>query len=1486
MGASGGGVHAEPDGLLNDTWSRGTADLRDRVHVRGILHAQTRTVGSNVVIDGSDTTPPFDPPSTLSWTVTYPAGTGPDLILNPDEVKSGTPGLYGSMTVNSRATLTLAAGTYYLTNLDVEPQATIRLDQAKGPVVIYVANGLILRGSFLSVSGDAPDLLIAYLGQTTVVAESLFNGAILAPFTTVTLRAVTGVHTGFFASKDFQVLDAHVQVQYRTPLAILTASHPNKCVQLLTTALPPAAVQAATKRYCGECPRFEDTDRDGVQNCLDQCPYDPLKTAPGVCLCGVPDTDSDGDGVPDCLDQCPNDPNNTSPGMCGCLGSPNLKPAGTPCFDPPGPQTGATCNGSGVCGSRPTSNPGGNACKLVTLQEVSYWFCGILPTGGADGGPPAGRTTQGGAQAACSAKGLTLARIDSGSLNRFITRLSSTGPIWLGANDISTAGVWRWSAPNTNNGDQFWSGGATGSAVGNRFSNWALGAPGTQTCALLQPDGYWIDANCNQTAGYICEFHIPSTPPDGGAVGSNPPGFVGTPPPRGACISEQEAGLTTDAEVLKQQIALVKADVFVGAAANPPPSGSKCPDNPDANALGRRSGFNEGCSFVNVQALSKDCMQDTDCSQYGTGFLCRQVPDDPNCNPPVGDAAPGGPVDGATCRGHSFCGQLSCPTDNLPCNQVELCGPYPDIDAGPDPGSNLDAEPVNPAALFNGAPVPDAAPSPGYSDPAIRGDIGRNHSWCFMNPQNASSSNTSGAISNSVLPGQQQAKNKGGTSGSGKVISFDFDPDLTFDVQANPLAMGETNLGIHAQAKFIASVSLNKFLDQSYRTNIVDAVAGIALQRCTLTDKETHFRVLGLDVIDPADLPLFDTSDPGSPLFNFTTRCNDAVKKFQYWANRAKKAFRDGQQLVQQFKNVNGLLSGDLCQQIGLLAADVPGFPGGNLCPPNEPVAITINRFLEYYQGSGGQLSQLEQAAMELASISNLISQKLHDPNLIKVDFGGKPHEESQTVVSIPFAIGPVPMLLQIDAFEQYGINGRFNLDVFFGSLLNLSGGADENPDQPNNPKPTPKPLAKVTAAVLPHASAGISAFVGAGADLGPFSATVGIEGAVSLADVQAPIYAGAGLDIIVTKDLRPLPQDIAPPVSLITNNFQFGIPKAFKFVLEYDYGAGVDLTKVLNGEINGKLRIKFAFFSRTWRKRIVKFNGWKFHFNLLSGGNSPDIHPFEPPAPVTTPAGTSAEDPSRATTPTFEGNTQMGRSEDQVPLTVLSYLPIPGGDIVPGGVVTNSGDDPGSSNGNEAVSLAAPGDDAGTVAFDAGAVQGFFYDDLCCIKPPDQGACSISGTPHCCPGFKCQADPGSPPDQGHCVVRCKIDGEKCATNGDCCQPIPGDPDAIPRVCGVFNTCLICGQTGAQCKSGSQCCSGVCDPTQHLCVAQCPGVGQTCSGGPGSCCAGLQCGSDTHTCFQPCAGTNGSCMTTSDCCQDINRFCDPMAHICKENIVP
>ena len=68
---------------------------------------------------------------------------------------------------------------------------------------------------------------------------------------------------------------------------------------------------------------LDDDDMDGVVNCLDACPNDPAKTAPGQCGCGNPETE----GCGAIVDNCPDDPDKTEPGECGC-GNPETEGCG------------------------------------------------------------------------------------------------------------------------------------------------------------------------------------------------------------------------------------------------------------------------------------------------------------------------------------------------------------------------------------------------------------------------------------------------------------------------------------------------------------------------------------------------------------------------------------------------------------------------------------------------------------------------------------------------------------------------------------------------------------------------------------------------------------------------------------------------------------------------------------------------------------------------------------------------------------------------------------------------------------------------------------------------------------------------------------------------------------------------------------------------------------------------------------------------------
>jgi hypothetical protein len=57
------------------------------------------------------------------------------------------------------------------------------------------------------------------------------------------------------------------------------------------------------------CADLDPVGGGGGGGPTDRCPDDPYKTQPGICGCGVADTDTDIDGKPDCIDNCPTDYN-------------------------------------------------------------------------------------------------------------------------------------------------------------------------------------------------------------------------------------------------------------------------------------------------------------------------------------------------------------------------------------------------------------------------------------------------------------------------------------------------------------------------------------------------------------------------------------------------------------------------------------------------------------------------------------------------------------------------------------------------------------------------------------------------------------------------------------------------------------------------------------------------------------------------------------------------------------------------------------------------------------------------------------------------------------------------------------------------------------------------------------------------------------------------------------------------------------------------
>lgn len=1041
--------------------------------------------------------------------------------------------------------------------------------------------------------------------------------------------------------------------------------------------------------------------------------------------------------------------------------------------------------------------------------------------------PPA---TQATAQQKCTAKGQHLVRIDSPQENAFLNSLIS-GPTWIGANDITTLNVWRWAAPGTSNGDQFWSGGVTGARVASRYANWGTGAPGTQRCAALIPEfgGRWLDLSCTQALPYICEYHVPYTdlpPPgtDGGGPELPPPGRPELPFPRlqrPNCTPQADSGLPPETEAgleqLKADIDASYSGVNQGAGANPPPGTATCVDDPLSQGLTALGEANTGCQAINVQR-NPPCFVDSDCAIWGAGYVCRQLKEEQDCSPEEATV----PVDGGPCEGHAVCMQLSCPPPDVPCDQRDICEPGTEFDAGIGEASVLDAGALTNNQIFGGS-APDAAPAGEYSDPPSGSGV--EHAWCSMRPQDGTSVKNAGGT-----PPPQH-----GESGGGSPIKIDFDPNLIF--QANPaiLPLGESNMVLRAVASLGTRVSLNNFLGKNFSTPIFEASIGIQAQRCGIDNtKDTYFKIFGLDLLGPEDLglPVVNSNDIDSPLFEGSKFCRENLEKYVLAADRAKKAFRDAQQLVSQFNAARAagfVLGGDLCNQIQVAAATVPFFPGGNACPIDEPVDITINRFVDYFQAPGiGQLAKLTDVQ---GALSGATSQLLSAIGLTSFAFGGDPVEESQTIVNAPFFIGPVPMVLQIDVYAQYGVIGNFDVNLKLPALLGM-GVNDQNVLD----------LARVGARVTPYAAAGLGAFVGAGFDLGALSATIGIEGRITLAEVSAPIFAGVGIKALVLEDKRQPPPDVLL-AAVGADSFALD-PKAYKYFVTYDYGAGIDINNVLAGEINGRLRIKFFAFSRTWRKRVVKFNGWSRHFDIFQGSSDGSVsrETTSGSLPTVATGADAGAETAGTTTNVVAGEPTMGLTQAQVPLMMLQKVSLDGG-----------------------------ADGGATVVFDAGAVQEVFYDNLCCAKVGDLCYAGLS-RPTCCPGSHCEVPP--PPDGGvpigNCVADCKPLYESCTDSSQCC---PSTDSTSQAFCDGLSTCNLCSLEDGQCNKDGDCCEGlglVCNSGTGTCQAsECSGLGEYCYLNA-DCCQPDPSSNTQNRCGEGgcynCSVTDGPCQNDNDCC--------------------
>ena len=173
--------------IVGSVYSIPALDIGHRTAIDGdVRSANDIRIANSALVDPEQI-------DTLSGGIFNPGGlggTGGDgqrfLTLSPDRSGTLTEDYYHRVTVFSRAELTIPAGNTVIDHLTVEPGATIILDNADGPIKLFVNQSLTFRGDWAPVV-STPLLDLQYTGERSLLLETSFRGNVVAPFSTLIL---------------------------------------------------------------------------------------------------------------------------------------------------------------------------------------------------------------------------------------------------------------------------------------------------------------------------------------------------------------------------------------------------------------------------------------------------------------------------------------------------------------------------------------------------------------------------------------------------------------------------------------------------------------------------------------------------------------------------------------------------------------------------------------------------------------------------------------------------------------------------------------------------------------------------------------------------------------------------------------------------------------------------------------------------------------------------------------------------------------------------------------------------------------------------------------------------------------------------------------------------------------------------------------------------------------------------------------------------
>jgi hypothetical protein len=194
-----------------DVLSRGPVTIGDRAQIDGAVRSGSTVsrspTGGSTVSGGVFQNQMLTFPPIFSVDATFPPTNVGNVTVNNNQTLPVAPASYNQVTAYSHGTAQLRAGTYFMNSLDVEPQATVSINQSGGTILVKVKTALIWHGTDLLAGGSFTGFTFAYFGTADVTFDGPFTGILVAPNAAVTIGAAGGgqTFTGQFYARSITV---------------------------------------------------------------------------------------------------------------------------------------------------------------------------------------------------------------------------------------------------------------------------------------------------------------------------------------------------------------------------------------------------------------------------------------------------------------------------------------------------------------------------------------------------------------------------------------------------------------------------------------------------------------------------------------------------------------------------------------------------------------------------------------------------------------------------------------------------------------------------------------------------------------------------------------------------------------------------------------------------------------------------------------------------------------------------------------------------------------------------------------------------------------------------------------------------------------------------------------------------------------------------------------------------------------------------------